>query len=98
MRLLSLVGLAAVVALGSSPAWAQDTKPQATTAAGGVNKVAVKDPEEIVCIHQMSIDSRIPGKAECHTRRIWDEMSDQAHRNAQDLQQRSGTLAQTRGG
>jgi hypothetical protein len=98
MRSLSLVGFAVVVALGASPVWAQtDTKTQVTPPAGDVKKVAVKNPDEVICIHQTSIDSRIPGPAVCRTRRVWDAMSDQARRDAQDLQQRSMVQSQKGG-
>ena len=100
MRPLFLIALAACVAAGSSPAWSQtDTKTQvAPPTVGDVKKVAVKDPDEIVCIHQTSIESRIPGKPECHTRRDWDAMSDAAHRTTQDMQQRGATTTTMRGG
>jgi hypothetical protein len=98
MRSLSLVGLAVVVALGASSAWAQTgAQTQAAPAAGDAKKVAVKDPDEVICIHQTSMDSRIPGPAVCHTRRVWDALSDQARRDTQDLQQRSMVQSQ-RGG
>jgi hypothetical protein len=98
MRSLSLIGFAVVVALGASPAWAQtDTKTQVISPAGDVKKVAVKNPDEVICVHQASIDTRIPGPAECHTRRVWDEMSDQARRDTQNLQQRSMAQSQKGG-
>jgi hypothetical protein len=96
MRPLVLVGLAAFVVLGSSPAWSQTgAQTQVAPSAGGLKKVA--NPDEVICVHHTDIDSRIPGPAECHTRRIWDEMSDQARRNAQDLQSRSMVQSQKGG-
>jgi hypothetical protein len=98
MRSLALVGFVVVVALGASSAWAQtDTKTQVATPAGDAKKVAVKNPDEVICIHQTSIDSRIPGPAVCRTRRVWDALSDQARRDTQDLQQRSLVQSQKGG-
>jgi hypothetical protein len=96
MRPLFLIGLAAIAVLGSSPAWSQ-ADPKTEAAPAGVKKVAVKDPDEVVCVHETSIDSRIPGKAVCHTRRVWDEISDQARHDAQDLQTRSMVQSQKGG-
>ena len=96
MRPLFLVGLAALAVMGSSPAWSQGTQTQATQPAGAAKKGP--NPDEVICVHHTEIGSRIPGPAECHTRRVWDEMSDAARRDAQDMQQRSVTLSTQKGG
>jgi hypothetical protein len=98
MRKFSLASLVVAVAFGSSMAWAQ-TDPKAQDAPPSVDakKMPVKDPEEVICIRQQQIGSRVPGPSECHSRRVWDEMSDQAHRNAQDLQRRSMVQVQKGG-
>jgi hypothetical protein len=99
MRALSLISAAVLISLGSAPAWAQTPAPNtANTGAPATVPKPAKDPEEIVCIRQAEIGSRIPGPKECHTRRVWDQMSQDARDNAQDLQNRSGTLAQQKGG
>jgi hypothetical protein len=99
MRTLSLIGVAVLAALGSSPAWAQSSSPSAQApAADAPKKVIAKDPEEVVCIRQELPGSRVPGPKECHTRRVWDQISQDARDNAQDLQMRSGQLQTQKGG
>jgi len=89
MRSLSLVGLAALIALGASPVWAQtDTKTQITSTTVSTKKAV--NPDEVICVHHNDIESRIPGPAECHPRHVWDEMAEAAHRDAQNMQQTAG--------
>jgi hypothetical protein len=96
MRPLFLVGFAALVVMGSSPAWSQTgASTPATPPTGAAKKTA--NPDEVICVHHTDIDSRIPGPAECHTRRVWDEMSEQARRNTQDIQTRSMVQSQKGG-
>jgi hypothetical protein len=97
MRSLSIISLAALIALGSAPAWSQ-TSPPKTAASMTVPPKPAKDPDEIICIHHEEMGSRIPGPKECHARRVWDQMSQDAHDRVQDLQIRSGQLAQQKGG
>ena len=100
MRSLSSIGLVALIAFGSTPVWAQSSGPPAPNA----SPVTVppvkpaKDPEEVVCVRQEEVGSRVPGPKECHTRRVWDQMTQDARDNVQDLQMRRQMGAQQKGG
>jgi hypothetical protein len=100
MRSLSLVGAVVLISLGSGLAWAQ-TAPSAPNTSSAVTvppAKPAKDPDEVICVRQEEIGSRVPGPKECHTRRQWDQMSQDARDNAQDLQMRRQMGAQQKGG
>ena len=86
---------AALLSLAATSSWAQtDTGKSQTisspTAVSGVKVTASKDdPDAIVCIHHDPTNSRIPGPAECHPRRVWNQISDAGRQALQDVQQRS---------
>jgi hypothetical protein len=84
--------IAALLGL-ATPAWAQTDagQPQAAaaTAVAGVKVTAGKDPEAIVCVHHDPAGTRIPGPTECHPRRVWDQLTEAARQETQDVQQRS---------
>jgi len=93
MRSLPMIGVAAIIALSSSLAWAQSPQQNSNAA-----PAKTADPDEVICVHHTDPGTRIPGPKECHTRRVWDQMSNDARQNTQDLQNRSGTLSTTKGG
>lgn len=93
---------AALLSLAAMSAWAQTDpgQPQtappaavppaaAATSVSGVRVTAGKNPDAIVCVHHDQAGSRIPGPTECHARRVWDQMSESARQETQDVQQRS---------
>jgi hypothetical protein len=50
---------------------------------------AKADPDAVVSIRHQQMGSRIPGKVECHTARVWDQMTDDARRTLEGLQRRT---------
>ena len=99
MRTAPLIA-AAFMALAATSSWAQtDTsKPQTGASVPPVKVTAARDPDEIVCVRREEEGSRIPGAKECHTRRIWDQMSEDARQQTQDIQQRNQTMTTMKGG
>jgi hypothetical protein len=99
MRPPLFIGFVFALALAAPAALAQTPTSNPPAAAdNGAKQVVAKDPDEIVCVRQPAMDSRIPGPKECHTRRVWDQMSEDARRNTQDYQNRSNQGATMRGG
>jgi hypothetical protein len=92
MRVISAV-LAAALLVSATAAWAQadQAKPvnKPEPASREQTAAAKSDPDEVVCISHQQMGSRIPGKKECHTLRVWDQMTDDARRMLEDLQRRT---------
>jgi hypothetical protein len=90
MRVISTVPAAALL-VAATAAWAQDQakpagKPEASPASREATSSAKGDPDAVVCISHQKMGSRIPGKKECHTRRVWDQMTDDARQTLERLQ------------
>ncbi|WP_156678957.1 hypothetical protein [Sphingomonas profundi] len=68
---LALVPLAAAVAVPSLAAPEPATGP-------ATGRAPLPDPDKIVCRRIQSLESRISARKECHSRREWREMADQA--------------------
>jgi hypothetical protein len=94
MRVIPTV-LAGALLASATTAWAQADqakpvdKPEASPVSRQATASAKGDPEEVVCISQQKLGSRIPGKRECHTLRVWNQMADDGRRVLEDLQRRT---------
>jgi hypothetical protein len=73
------LGLAWAAQAGDPPSSSQTTT-DAPHAAGGPKK---DDPDRIICKSQQVTGSAIPSKRVCHTKREWDDISEQS-REAMD--------------
>jgi hypothetical protein len=88
VRVISTV-LAAALLAAATAAWAQadQAKPVSKPEASREQTASAKgDPDEVVCISHQQMGSRIPGKKECHTLRVWDQMTDDARQALERLQ------------
>jgi hypothetical protein len=89
MRVVSTVPAAALLAAATA-AWAQAdqpaSKPEVSPAAREATVSAKRDPDAVVCVSRQKMGSRIPGKKECHTLRVWDQMTDDARQAIERLQ------------
>jgi len=92
MRAFSPI-LAAVLLTTATAAWAQAAQTKPVKHPGAAPAARVKTAADkadsdavVVCIHHQQLGSRIPGKKECHTLRVWNQMTDDARRTVEDLQ------------
>ncbi|HWE47940.1 MAG TPA: hypothetical protein VG407_18120 [Caulobacteraceae bacterium] len=86
MRLASLFVLAALAAGAASAA---DVPPSAQTAAPAPQaqpakptRTQLSDSDRIICKRKEGVDTRFPGKTECHSKRWWET---QANLYRQDM-------------
>jgi hypothetical protein len=94
MRVISAVLAGAFLA--AAAAWAGDDqtnaagKPEASTPAPQTKTAAAQDPgDQVVCMEYGQGASRIPGKKVCHTRRVWDQLTQNAREDTESLQRSS---------
>ncbi|URD60002.1 hypothetical protein M8312_09330 [Sphingomonas sp. KRR8] len=80
-----MIGLALLMIFGADPAL---TGPTASATRESVDRVAGKDPNEVICEVQEELGSRLKGHKVCATRAEWAERRRQA-RTEVDLQQQN---------
>jgi len=74
--------LSVVPGLASADSAPQPASPTAPAAPAKPAKTS--DADQIVCVSQPVLNSRIPGPRECHTRKVWAEMAEDARSELRD--------------
>jgi len=89
-----LAGALLTVAAASSAGAEQtqpDSKPEATSSPASQTKTAAAKSadDQVVCVEYAQQATRIPGRKVCHTRRVWDQLTQDAREDTESVQRSS---------